>query len=338
MSLSKLLFVLIGVFFISTALSYFFIKIAQRNNLVDIPNERSSHKIPTPRGGGLAIVFPALSYMLWIGFEKTNILINFLFLGGTAFLIAIVALIDDIKGVGTAIRAGLYFLSACILVFFIDWFPGFDYLGWSLIIFTILCITWMANLYNFMDGADAIAAIQALIVTLPMGFILSMSGHNEIAMLCFVIFAATSGFLVWNWPPAKIFMGDVGSCVLGFVFGGLIFISNVLNLVSIYIWLILLSLFIVDATLTLIKRILTGEKWYRAHCSHAYQRYLQIGNSHSQLASKFLVFGITVLWPLTFVANKYPDKSLLITIFIYVSLSAIWYFIQNSYNKFLAND
>ena len=121
--------------------------------------------------------------------------------------------------------------------------------------------------------------------------------------------------------------------MLGFLFGCLIYVSYMQDILLIYIWFILLSVFIVDATLTLFRRVIAGEKWYQAHCSHAYQRYLQMGNSHKDLAVKFLVLGLMVLWPLAFLAYQYPQFNLWITLFVYALLSFMWYFVLYYYKK-----
>ena len=196
-----------------------------------------------------------------------------------------------------------------------------------------IAISWLVNLFNFMDGADALAGIQTMLVSLPVGIILYVSNEWEAALLCFSLVAGTAGFLILNWPPAKIFMGDVGSCTLGFTIGGLILIGYLQHALSIYIGLILLSAFITDATLTLLSRIINREKWYQAHCCHAYQRYLQMGHTHRQLAIIFTCFGVVVLWPLTYLVYIIPDSRLFISGLIYFFLGFVWCTIQRQYKR-----
>lgn len=328
---------LVVVFFLSLGLSYYLISFAKKRNLVDMPNDRSSHTIPTPRGGGISISLSLIACLIWMGVWNVGETALFLWFGATAFLVALVAVIDDVRDLNTAIRAGLYLLIACVFALSINGMSSIDLYECLLIFISTLVLAWGANLYNFMDGADGLAAIQALIVSLPIGYIFYLAGHDEMAMLCFVIAVSTAGFLIWNWPPAKIFMGDVGSCTLGFGFGGLILISIKQNILSVHIWLILLSVFIVDATLTLISRFLKREKWYQAHRSHSYQRYLQMGHSHNQLSVNFLIFGLVVLWPLAYLAHQIPQYGLFISIIVYTFLSLIWYFVQIAFTKFALN-
>lgn len=326
---------LASAFFFSLGFSYYLISYARGGKFLDIPNNRSSHTVPTPRGGGISIALAVIIFMMWIGFEKIETESNIVWLGATLFFIALVAVIDDIKGKGlsTVIRACLYFLIASIFVLLVNKSSMFNLQGKLFVLVAALLLAWATNLYNFMDGADGLAAIQALIVIIPVGFMFYLSGHQEMASLCFVAATSTTGFLLWNWPPAKIFMGDVGSCSLGFFIGGLAFISYTQEIFSIFIWLILHSVFVVDASLTLIRRMLAGEEWYRAHRSHAYQRYLILGHSHKQLAVKVIMLGLFALWPLACLAYQYPQYKLHITIFVYTFLSSIWYFIQIQYKR-----
>lgn len=333
MTLYEILLCLIFVFLFSLGMSYYLISFAKKRNILDVPNDRSSHTAPTPRGGGVTIAISIIGYIYLAGLIDLDGVIVLGPLGVTALLIALVAIVDDMRGLGAITRAGLYLISACLFVIMSNDALTSDLMIWTVIIFTALAITWITNLYNFMDGADGIAAIQAIIATLPIGIYLFLSGHIAMAVLCFVIATSTLGFLVWNWAPAKIFMGDVGSCTLGFVFGCMIYTSYNQEILSPYLWFILLSSFIVDATLTLIKRILTREKWYQAHHSHSYQRYLQIGHSHRGLAINFTVWGVFVLWPLSYLVYIFPHTQLHITIIVYVSLSGLWYFTQYVYDK-----
>jgi Fuc2NAc and GlcNAc transferase len=329
----SILWCLIVIFILSSVLDYYLIAFAKKRNLLDIPNDRSSHTIPTARGGGISIALAVIFCLIWLSVREVDTPAFLIGLGVTVFLVALVAVIDDVRDLSSVIRAGLYLLIACVFILSVNEMLPVNLSGWGVILFSTLAITWATNLYNFMDGADGLAAIQTLIVTLPVGLIYYLSDQYEMALLSFAVAASTAGFLMWNWPPAKLFMGDVGSCMLGFLFGCLIYLNYIQDILSVYVWFILLSVFIVDATLTLFKRVFAGEKWYQAHCSHAYQRYLQMGNSHKDLAVKFLVLGLIVLWPLAFLAYQNPQLELWITLFVYAFLYLVWYFIQYSYNN-----
>jgi len=325
------------VFIFSLASTYCLILLAKSKGILDIPGKRSSHVSPTPRGGGFSVVLAVTLCILWFVYDSGD-QSNWAWFGATLFFVALVGFIDDIKGLSACLRACLYVLFSLIYIISAHGFDIATKIEVIQIILGALVLTWMINLYNFMDGADGVAGLQALIVAIPVTVILVFSKQFEIASLCLVIAASVLGFLVWNWAPAKIFMGDVGSCSLGFIFGCLMYQTHIDEIISIFFWLILMSMFLVDSTLTLLTRFLRGEKWYEAHCSHAYQRYLQLGNSHQKLAIGMLMVGIFYLWPLAYLMYHYPENKLHITAIVYISMSLLWYFVQNSYYKTLGND
>ena len=138
----------------------------------------------------------------------------------------------------------------------------------------------------------------------------------------------------WNWPPAKIFMGDVGSCVLGFIAGVLAIASDKMDSVLVSIWCILLSLFICDTTFTLLKRMFSREKWYSAHRSHSYQRLIQMGMSHKKLAIIVIFMNLFFIWPMAYIANTWQDYAVVIAIVDVTFMFAIWGLIQVHYYKY----
>lgn len=325
----------ITTFVMSLVFTSYLIKFSKKNNLLDVPVDRSSHSIPTPKIGGVVIVLSSLCFMISTIFIHNEENTGFEILGLLMLCLGLVAFIDDLKGLNIVIRGISYLLFSTVFVFFYSDFVVLDLIELVSLFVIVVAMMWVINLYNFMDGADGLAAIQALIALLPTGVIFFLSGKVELAFLCFVISASTAGFLFWNWPPAKIFMGDVGSCVLGFVIGALAYISYTLDIIPIHIWLILMSVFIVDSTLTLLMRILSGEKWYMAHSSHAYQRYLQMGHNHKQLVSNFLIFDIIVLLPAAWIAYKYPDYKLHMLIIVYIFVSMLWFYMQWLYKRYI---
>jgi len=162
-------------------------------------------------------------------------------------------------------------------------FTQFSLPIWLIIPVLILGIVWMTNLFNFMDGSDGLAAMEAIIILSMGGYFFFMSNAIDFAILSWGLAALVAGFLTWNWPAAIIFMGDSGSCFLGFVIAILALISYKLYSVPIMPWIILTSLFWFDATITLLRRILAREKWTEAHKVHAYQRLIQFGWSHFEV-------------------------------------------------------
>ncbi len=157
----------------------------------------------------------------------------------------------------------------------------------------VVGIAWLTNLYNFMDGIDGLAAGEAVSVGLVGCGLLAFAGADGMALAALSLAAAAGGFGVFNWPPAKIFMGDVGSGLLGFAFGVLALASERAGAVPLMVWMMLLAAFIVDATATLIRRVVNGERWFEAHRSHAYQRAVQMGYSHRDVT--LAVMGLNVL-------------------------------------------
>ncbi|HEY8164950.1 MAG TPA: glycosyltransferase family 4 protein [Gemmatimonadaceae bacterium] len=264
------------------------------DKLLDIPNERSSHSRPTPRGGGLAIAVTVLGGIVlaamwkWIDWNLAAAL-----LGGGA-LIATVGWIDDHRDLPALMRFAVQFFAAGWAMF---WLGGLNSLSLGSAVIplgvfgTILGtvgIVWAINLYNFVDGIDGLAAGEAVSTGVVGGLLLIGTGHTGLAMISLLIAAANLGFLPLNWAPAKLFMGDVGSGMLGYLFAVIAVASENAGSVPILLWMLLLGAFVFDATVTLFRRIAHGERWYHAHHSHAYQRMVQAGRSHAQVSSTIL--------------------------------------------------
>lgn len=257
--------------------------------LFDHPNARSSHFLPTARGGGAIF---SLGWMLLIGVLHyyNYITLKTLMLFAPALLIAVVGLIEDRKGVSAKTRFITHCVAATACLFMLgeggnlifDQLPFFLPLPlcFVLLIFTLV---WMTNLYNFMDGSDGMAATQGIFVFAVGGFFIYQYNATEaleLATLAFGLVALIAGFLVWNWPMSRIFMGDSGSCFLGFTIAIFALASYKLLNMPILLWVILSALFIFDATVTLLRRIIAKEKWREPHRKHAYQRLIQLGWSH----------------------------------------------------------
>jgi Fuc2NAc and GlcNAc transferase len=153
-------------------------------------------------------------------------------------------------------------------------------------------IVWAINLYNFMDGIDGLAAVEAVSVGTIAGALLLAAGSTALATVTLLVAAASGGFLGWNWAPARIFMGDVGSGFLGYTFGTLALLSHRSGAVPLTLWLLVMGVFLFDATLTLLRRIARTERWYQAHRSHAYQRLVQAGSSHARVTTLALLVNL----------------------------------------------
>lgn len=259
-------------------MTWIFRNISQKKNILDIPNERSSHTVPTPRGGGLAIViawYLGISVLFFMGTLDRNL--YFAFLSG--LLLACIGLIDDVIDLKPSIRIVAQIITVLIAFIFLNGIHPVPVFGKDLIpsIFlypiTIMGMVWFINLFNFLDGIDGYASTET--ITLALAFYL-FTGLN----INLILIASVLGFLIWNWPKAKIFMGDVGSTQLGFIIVvmGVYFHNE--NKLSIISWLILAAPFWFDATLTLFRRWRNKEKLSQAHRKHIYQRLVQSGFSH----------------------------------------------------------
>lgn len=250
---------------------------AVSKSLMDIPNGRSSHSVPTPRGGGVSIVVTFLLGLALLAAEQQLAISSVLAFAGAGGLIAIIGFMDDHGHIAARWRLLGHFAAAAWALFWIGGLAPLNIFGATLdlgLIGNILAafyLVWMLNLYNFMDGIDGIASVEAVCVCLGACTIYIICGFNELIGLPLLLAAAVAGFLFWNFPPAKIFMGDAGSGFLGVVLGLLSLQAAWVSPQLFWVWLILLGVFIVDATYTLIRRMVRGDKVYEAHRSHAYQ-------------------------------------------------------------------
>jgi len=339
MNLFSLLIFFIFIFTFSLIATRLVRQYSVRKSLIDIPNERSSHSLPTPRGGGLSITLSILISTVWLHYSQLISFNTAMALFGGGSLVAIVGWLDDHRDLAIVWRAMSYTIAAVWAVYCLgglntitlgQYLIALDSIG---ILIIVLGLVWVTNLYNFMDGTDAFAAIQAICTGVMSGILFLSSGVQGLAILCFVIALATSGFLYWNWPPAKIFMGDVGSCLIGFSFGLLALLGEKNGTLPILVWFILLALFICDATFTLFMRIMKKEKWYSAHRSHAYQRLVQMGISHARLAIYLLLINVTILWPMAYFAYHWKNISLLILAAIILLMGILWISIQLRYKQ-----
>lgn len=278
---------------------------ALTRNLLDIPNERSSHSIATPRGGGVAIVLAfltALPLFLWLGWLTAGKAIAF---GGAGTLVALVGFLDDHGHVSACWRLLVHFSAAAWALYWFGGFPLVDIFGFQLNlswfghVLAAVYIVWLLNLYNFMDGIDGIAGIEAITVCIGgIGLYYLSETAESVQLLPLLLVAAMAGFLFWNFPKAKIFMGDAGSGFIGFTLGLLSIQAAWLVPQLFWGWLILLGAFMVDATVTLIRRAINGERIYQAHRSHAYQHASRIYGSHAKVSLFFGLVNMCWLLPI----------------------------------------
>jgi len=304
-----------GIFFLVAGVSLLLTGVIRRyavaRNLIDIPNNRSSHQIPTPRGGGLAIVavfFAGLLCLWLIGSLPTRI---FLALSGGGGLVAWVGFMDDHRHVAPRWRLGAHFLGAAWGLFWLGELPPLSvfghllYLGWPGYLLAALYLVWLLNLYNFMDGIDGIAGIEAITVCLGGGLAYALSAQaGQDWLVPVLLLSAVAGFLYWNFPQAKIFMGDVGSGFLGLILGLLSIRAGQVEPELFWCWAILLGVFVVDATTTLLRRVMRGEAFHEAHCSHAYQYASRRFAAHRQVSIAVGLINLLWLLPLALLVAR----------------------------------
>ena len=285
----------------SWALAGLLRRYALAKSLMDVPNERSSHSVPTPRGGGVSIVVTFLTGLLYLLGSALLDARAFIALFVAGLVVAIIGFVDDHEHIAARWRLMGHFVASGWIVFWLGGLPSLNLFGITIdlgltgYVLAIVALVWLLNLYNFMDGIDGLAAIEALSSSLLAGFIFFFLFDNqELFYLHLLMAAAVVGFLIWNLPPAKIFMGDAGSGFLGMVLGAIALYSAHIEANMLWVWLILLGVFITDATHTLFRRLLRGDKIYQAHRSHAYQYASRKYESHLLVTSS--VMFINLLW------------------------------------------
>ncbi|WP_448106824.1 MraY family glycosyltransferase [Pseudomonas azerbaijanoccidentalis] len=262
---------------LSFALTALVRRYALSRSLLDVPNDRSSHSVPTPRGGGVAIVLSFLVALLAMFAGALMSPAIFFALAGAGSMTAVVGFLDDHGHVAARWRLLAHFVAAVWAVWWLGGLPPIILYGvhmdagWFGHLLAVIYLVWILNLYNFMDGIDGIAGVEAISVCLGGCLLFWAGGHSDYAWPSVLLAVCVVGFLCWNFPPAKIFMGDAGSGFLGVMLGILSLQAAWISSEIFWGWLILLGVFVVDATFTLLRRLVRGEKVYEAHRSHAYQ-------------------------------------------------------------------
>ncbi len=315
-----------GLFLAGYLGTYGLRRLALAKSIIDIPNQRSSHTVATPRGGGVAIVLSFIG-ALFVLFLFDFLLFNlFIALLGAGVLLAVIGFLDDLGHVAARWRLLGHFSAAIWGLYWLQGFPPLIILGmsldlsWAGYILAAVYSVWLLNLYNFMDGIDGLASIEAMTSCLSMAFLYWLLEFQDSAVLLIALASSVLGFLVWNFPPAKIFMGDAGSGFLGIILALLSIQGAWLSANFFWCWIIVLGVFIVDATFTLLHRLWRKEKVYEAHRSHAYQYAARQFNSHKKVTLAVLLINLFWLLPLALVVGLGYLDGMLTTLIAYIPL------------------
>ncbi|MBC53926.1 MAG: glycosyl transferase [Gammaproteobacteria bacterium] len=279
--------------------------------LMDVPVERSAHQRATPRGGGIAIVVSLYSFLVMLASQGLLNLFQFSVLL-CAVPVAVAGFADDIRSLSVKVRLPVHLLAALIALVLLGpvpepFFSGLIELPYILMsALLMIALVWLLNLYNFMDGIDTLAAGQCLFVSGAAAILLPDS-QTALAWVCGGLFFATLGFFLWNLPPARLFMGDVGSTFLGFFLGLLGLLSHFDGSLSVWVWVLLMGVFIADTTCTLLRRWVSGFSVTQGHSTHAYQHLARRLGSHGRVALLLTAVNLVWFFPLAWLAAVYPE-------------------------------
>jgi len=273
-------------------------KYALRTRMIDSPNHRTSHQGDIPRGGGLSIVVVMLLSLLVLSYVYSDrsiglVMVVTLSLGALGWA-------DDKMSLSPFLKIGVQLLVAIFAVRSAGMLDGITVAGYTIsfgplaALVSVLWVVGMTNAYNFMDGIDGIAASHTAIVACVMGAWFAVDQNGAMALFCYVIMASALGFLVWNWAPARIFMGDVGSVALGGVFAVLAILGNNEHGVPFTAYIVLYGVFLFDTTVTLVRRLSKGKIVWNPHREHYYQRATGLGMGHAKV-TVYVIVTSTVL-------------------------------------------
>jgi glycosyltransferase WbpL len=298
-------------------------RFARWRQILDTPNERSSHSLPTPHGGGIALLTAFVLGLILAaslyGFPGEPLLV----LTACTLALALVGVVDDLRSLSVRWRLLTYALVCLFAAASLVNGASLDgvFINTVLVLLGAFVMLWSLNLYNFMDGIDGIAALQAVFTLSGAALLAWLAGHDDnYVRYCLILAAAHAGFLVWNVPPARLFMGDAGSVPTGFLLAALALLGTVQGQLDPLCWLVLSAVFVTDASWTLAWRMITGQKFTQPHRTHAYQRLSRYWNSH--LRVDLLVLAINIVWllPLALAVQMWPEYKLFLVFLAYLPL------------------
>lgn len=283
----------------SAALTAMAIAFARRTGMLDLPGRRRSHDAPTPRGGGIGLPIIA-AVALWIARPAPPIALALL--TSAIGVVALVGWLDDRNGLGVPIRLVVQMAAATAAVVAVA--PG---AGWSFLALALLGVVGYVNVMNFMDGSNGMATLQGAFIATALMLLAGSGGEAAWSLWSLLLACACLGFLPFNFPRARVFLGDVGSTSLGFALG--LAATALVASGAVSLWQVLLagSVFLVDAGCTLAWRIARGRRWYTAHREHTYQWLIRSGRSHAAVAAAYLAWNLLLVSPLLLLGLQRPQ-------------------------------
>lgn len=295
---------------------------SRRQGLIDHPGERHSHVEATPRGGGAGLLL-ALIAAAWIpGVAEFPDYWIWPVLPGVVVL-AMLGWWDDHRPLSAKLRFAVQLAVSIALVWSLS---GNEWIAtWWAAAVIILFTAWMINLYNFMDGSNGMAGTQAVFGGLVLANLFSHAGDPDSAWLALMIAACSAGFLPWNLGKARVFMGDVGSLALGFLFAALLVYGVISGAFNLPVGLLVMALFLADSTLTLVVRVLKGERWYNAHRQHLYQQLIAQGWTHTRVLLFYQAINLTLVVPGIVIGVNYPELAWPAAMAVAFVLTVGWY-------------
>ena len=292
---------------------YFLKKSALRLKIVAIPNERSLHNKVTPRGGGIIIAIVFLAFLLVFYITRQIMVAEFLVLFGGGLIMAVTGFLDDILELKASIRFIIQFFAVGWGLYWIGGIPSTVFFERLPVLYAIanavavVALVWFINSFNFIDGIDGLATSGATFFSLSIGGYFLWQGIEPYGSLLIVLAASSLAFLCFNWPPAKMFLGDAGSNFFGYLFGAMVLITVKNGNLSIWTWLIILAYLITDTTTTTFLRLCLVKGWYHTHRSHAYQNLARVLDNHKFVTCLITGINVFYLLPLAYLSIQYQQ-------------------------------
>ena len=329
-----IIYIIAVVTVVSFVAGYFFPKLAIRYSLLAKPNYRSLHTKVIPRGAGIivsAILLPVFFILYTTHYISSDEFMT-LFWGG--LLVSLVGLLDDRFELPARFRFVTQIIAAIWVCLYLGASPKLNMgfatldLGWAGAFLAVFFLVWFYNLFNFIDGIDGMAISSIIFVSFSAAALFLIAQDTTVSLLLILLGLANIGLLYFNWPPAKFFLGDVGSSFNSFALSAIIMVSLWKSTPIVWVWLILLAYYLTDTTLTTLMRLIKFPKhWYKPHRSHAYQNLARIWNNHLKMLS--IVWAVNLLWllPLALLAFFIPEKGWLffLTAYLPIVLFALKY-------------